>query len=55
MQRFHQKEFNGLKEGYYRNFRSRKICKHTPQELRLYRLSLVMNLGVVIGFIIKHI
>lgn len=54
MYRYHQEEFNQLMQGYYQQFGKRKICKHSPKELLIYRLSLVLNLGFVTGFIIKH-
>jgi hypothetical protein len=55
MYRYHQEEFNGLMRGYYEQFGKRKICKHTPRELLIYRLSLVLNLAVLLGFVLKHL
>ena len=55
MWQYQQQEFNQLMRGYYKEFGSKKICKHSPKELLFYRLSLVLNLGILVGFIIKHI
>jgi len=53
MYRYHQEEFNQLMRGYYRQFGGRKICKHSPKEMLLYRLSLTFNLVILIACLMK--
>ncbi len=52
MWEYQQWEFNQLMNNYRRQFRSQR-CKHSPKEMLLYRLSLVFNLGMIVGFIVK--
>lgn len=48
-----QEEFNMLMRNYYWGYgRKQKVCRHTPQELMLYRLSVVFNLGVICGVLV---
>ena len=48
-----QWEFNNLMRNYYREHGGRKMCKHSPQVMLFYRLSVVFNLGVIAGMLMK--
>ncbi len=48
-----QWEFNDLMRGYYKEIRGKKFCNHNPQVMLFYRLSVVFNLGVIMGFVMK--
>lgn len=48
-----QWEFNQLMRGYYKDFKGKKRCTHNPQVMLFYRLSVVFNLGVIAGIVMK--
>ena len=50
-----QWEFNDLMRGYYREIRGKNFCDHSPQVMLFYRLSVVFNLGVVAGIVMKGV
>lgn len=48
---YKQAEFNELMRNYYKD--RGKLCRHRPEIQFFYRLSVVFNLGILVGFIIK--